>query len=353
MAERANGQKRRRKVRIRWGRFLVSLVIAAALLAGIGFAAANAISGGAALGFVRQLLGGEGGGAGHQGGEEADGGAGDAGLAGSGAGEVQPEGADGADGTEGADGGGLQAGADDARPEAAPFKGLYYYESDKLDRYVAYAAEHSGLSAGDVVWRVNIKLDKPFYTDIEIIEDVYSLPVLVNKYYRLPDDFAPKEFAKIGGGYRVTPETAAAYESMAADAEAAGMALRPGSAYRTIEYQVNLYARYKSEDGEAAADTYSSRPGHSEHHTGRTIDLVGPTGTLNGFTGTEEAAWVAENAHKYGFIVRYTAENEEITGYMPESWHITYVGAEAAGTMKKENIRSLEEYMVKYVYHSQ
>jgi D-alanyl-D-alanine carboxypeptidase len=333
-------------VRIHWGRFVVSLVIAAVLLAGIGFAAANAISGGAAMTFVRQLFSDEDGGIERQGGAEA-GGNGAAGSAGSGIGDGQPG------GTGGTDGGGPQAGADDDRPEAAPFKGFYYYESDKLDRYVAYAAGHSGLSAGDVVWRVNTKLDKPFYTDIEIIEDVYSLPVLVNKYYRLPDDFAPKEFAKIGGGYRVTPETAAAYESMEADAAAEGLGLRPGSAYRTIEYQVNLYARYKNEDGEAAADTYSSRPGHSEHHTGRTIDLVGPSGTLKGFGGTGEADWVAENAYKYGFIVRYTAENEDITGYMPEPWHITYVGTEAADTMKKENIRSLEEYMVKYVYHSQ
>jgi D-alanyl-D-alanine carboxypeptidase len=230
------------------------------------------------------------------------------------------------------------------------FSELYYYEEDKLDRYLAYEAAHAEMAPDEVVWRVNARLDRPFYTDISIIEDVDALPVLVNKHYRFPEGYAPEELADIGG-CTVTPETRDAFEALKSAAEAAGHRIRAGSAYRSIEYQANLYNRYKNEDGEAGADTYSSRPGHSEHHTGRTVDLIGPAGTLRGFVGTEEAAWVAENAYKYGFIVRYTDENADVTGYMGEPWHITFVGRDAAELMREEGIGSLEEYSVKYMEH--
>ena len=111
-----------------------------------------------------------------------------------------------------------------------------------------------------------------------------------------------------------------------------------------------MYARYLREDPDHA-DDYSARAGFSEHHTGRTVDLIGPNGTLRGFTGTKEADWVRENAWNYGFILRYTPENEAITGYESEPWHITYVGKEAAARMHTQGIGSLEEYVAKYVLH--
>jgi D-alanyl-D-alanine carboxypeptidase len=319
------------RVKIHWGRFIISMLVAAVLLIGIGYFVVNTFTDGAARNFLGQWFG-EGG--------------------------IVTVGENGG----GADGGGQGSGAGTGeavngdktayKPEFARFGELYYYENDKLDRYLTYEAEHSEFSADEVVWRVNSGLDKPFYTDVKVIEDVYGLPTLVNKYNKFPDDFEPAELVQIEGGYHVTPDTKRAYEGMSSEASQQGLKLRAGSAYRTIEYQTNLYARYKNEDGEAGADAYSSRPGHSEHHTGRTIDLVGTAGTLKSFVGTAEAEWVAENAHKYGVIVRYTADNEDVTGYMAEPWHITYVGNEAANTMREENIGSLEEYMVKYVYHS-
>lgn len=240
-------------------------------------------------------------------------------------------------------------GADAAQPNAR-FAGLYYYEEERQDRYLRYEAAHPEFSPDEVVWQVNADLDKPFYEDPSEITDVDSEQALVNKHFYLPADFTPAALVTLDGDYRVTPATKEAYGRLAADATAAGCAIRVGSAYRSIDYQVNLYARYLSEDP-GNADNYSARPGFSEHHTGRAVDLIGPAGTLRGFVGTKEAEWVRENAWKYGFIVRYTQENEAITGYESEPWHITYIGEEAAARMREYGISSLEEYVVKYVLH--
>ncbi|MDR1572992.1 MAG: M15 family metallopeptidase [Clostridiales Family XIII bacterium] len=239
----------------------------------------------------------------------------------------------------------------DAPPHAyARFADLYYYEEERLDRYLQYEAAHSELSSAEVVWQVDVDLDKPFYEDPAEIADVDSEQALVNKHFKFPDDFVPAELVTLEGDYRVTPATKEAYERMKADATAAGCAIRVGSAYRSIEYQKSLYARYLEQDPNNA-DNYSARPGFSEHHTGRTVDLIGPSGTLRGFVGTKEADWVRENAWNYGFIVRYTTENEAITGYESEPWHITYIGKEAAALMREHGIGSLEEYVAKYVRH--
>jgi D-alanyl-D-alanine carboxypeptidase len=248
------------------------------------------------------------------------------------------------------DGGETGAGEDTAPAAYARFADLYYYEEARLARYLQYEAAHPELSPEEVVWQVDVDLDKPFYQDPEEITDVHSEQALVNKHFKFPDDFVPAELVLIEGDYRVTPATREAYGRLKADATAAGCAIRVGSAYRSIEYQVSLYARYQSEDP-GNADNYSARPGFSEHHTGRTIDLIGPSGTLRGFVGTKEAEWVRENAWNYGFIVRYTQENEAITGYESEPWHITYIGKEAAALMREQDIGSLEEYVARYVLH--
>jgi D-alanyl-D-alanine carboxypeptidase len=247
-----------------------------------------------------------------------------------------------------------EAGSDagEAPPDPnARFSELYFYEEARLDRYIAYEAMHPELSSAEVVWRVDVDIDKPFYEDTVEITDTDSEQALVNKHFKFPEGFAPAELVNADGDYRVTPATKDAYERLRADAGAAGHSVRVASAYRSGEYQVNLYARYKSEDP-VNADNYSARPGFSEHQTGRTIDLVGPSGTLRGFVGTKEAEWVRENAWKYGFIVRYTVENEAVTGYESEPWHITYIGAEAAALMHENDIGSLEEYVAKYVLHT-
>ena len=226
---------------------------------------------------------------------------------------------------------------------------IYYYEKDKKNRYDEYQKLHPELEMEEVIWRVNAGIDKPHYEDYVEIIDVDKEILLVNKYNKLPDDFKPKELVKLNSGPLVTPETKIAYEQMVNDAKSEGYSIRAVSAYRSIQYQVDVYNRYLNKDPQEVVDTYSARPGFSEHHTGRTIDLDSEYSSMSEFGNTKEAAWVAENAYKYGFIIRYPKGLEDITGYVYEPWHITYVGKEIATQMKNLGIDTLEEYWVKYV----
>ena len=144
--------------------------------------------------------------------------------------------------------------------------------------------------------------------------------LLANKKYPLPTTYAPGEDKKARG----------AFERMAAEAKLADFNLNAFSTYRSFEYQTTLYDRYVARDGKKAADTYSARPGYSEHQTGLAFDI----GEVNfeqhfassSFGETEAGKWVAANAHRFGFVMRYPEGKEQITGYMHESWHFRYVG---------------------------
>lgn len=170
-------------------------------------------------------------------------------------------------------------------------------------------------------------------------EPTYINGVLIaNKRNPLPSTFAPGE----------DKEAREAFEEMAAAALLEDYRLVAFSTYRSFEYQTDLYNRYVERDGVEEADRYSARPGYSEHQTGLAFDI----GEVNqeqdwassSFGETEAGKWVAENAHLYGFIMRYPEGKEWITGYMYEAWHFRYVGVEIA-TDIYENEITLEEYL--------
>jgi D-alanyl-D-alanine carboxypeptidase len=231
-----------------------------------------------------------------------------------------------------------------------PYAAFYYYEADRQGRYENYATNHPKLTPDEVVWRVDADLDRFAYTNIVTVTD-FTPPVLLNKYRKLPDDYEPSNLANTSSGQRMTTETRTAYEALRDAAGAAGHRISAASAYKSVEYQKGVYNKYVMEYGKEAADKFSARAGHSEHHLGTAVDLAGSAGTTEGFAGTPEAEWVAENAWRHGFILRYTEANQDVTGYTPEPWHITWVGAETAAAMREQGIGSLEEYTVKYLTH--
>jgi D-alanyl-D-alanine carboxypeptidase len=94
-----------------------------------------------------------------------------------------------------------------------------------------------------------------------------------------------------------------------------------------------------------------ARPGFSENQTGLALDLSVSDGRMYDFANTQEAAWVAENTEKYGFILRYPPGQEDVTGFRSQAWHIRYVGDEVIAVMKENDIATLEEYCVKFVDH--
>ena len=113
------------------------------------------------------------------------------------------------------------------------------------------------------------------------------------------------------------------------------------SGYRSYAYQASLYNSYVAQDGQALADTYSARPGHSEHQSGLAFDI----GALdNGYGNTPDGRWLHAHCADYGFIIRYPAGKESMTGYQYEPWHVRYVGKEIASQIMAQGI-TLEEYL--------
>lgn len=138
----------------------------------------------------------------------------------------------------------------------------------------------------------------------------------------------------------LTKETSAAFKKMQTAAYKDGISLWVCSGYRSYYDQKYLYDMYCNRDGKAAADTYSARPGYSDHQTGMAIDV---NNASDSFGGTREAKWLANNCAKYGFIIRYPKGKEAYTGYQYEPWHIRYVGTPLAQNITNSGL-SLEEY---------
>jgi D-alanyl-D-alanine carboxypeptidase len=237
--------------------------------------------------------------------------------------------------------------ADTGGDENTPAGKPYYYDSVREDRYIAFAANHPEIGLDDVYWMVDCDLDIPPYEDTHELPDPNDLLLMVNKHFYLPDGFAPGDLVNVGNTM-MRAEAGGAMQEMIDAAAAEGLNIWSQSGYRSYGVQVSLYSDYSARDGEAAADTYSARPGYSEHQTGLTTDLNTIT---DAFGDTPEGKWVAENCWQYGYIVRYTKENTDVTLYKPEPWHMRYIGRDAAGIMHEEGILSLEEYWVKYVLY--
>ena len=159
----------------------------------------------------------------------------------------------------------------------------------------------------------------------------YDDIIIVNKKHGLSKDYNPGE----------NPTAKAAFVRLRDDMINQGLNVgRSYSGFRSYDYQKTIYDNYVSRDGQAAADRYSARPGYSEHQTGLVFDLTDKSGNL--LEDSRASQWLKDNAHNYGFIVRFQAGKEASTGYMPEAWHIRYVGKEAKDI--HDSGLSLEEY---------
>lgn len=170
--------------------------------------------------------------------------------------------------------------------------------------------------------------------------------LIANKTYALPSTFIPENpevpVTEARSNTSLDKDLMTAFRKMQADATAKGLNIYIASGYRSYDYQVSLYNRYVANDGKAAADTYSSRPGNSEHQTGLCFDL---NSIEDSFQYTNEGKWINDNCYKYGFCIRFPKGKDAYTGYQYESWHLRYVGEELAEKLYNNgDWISLEEY---------
>ena len=183
--------------------------------------------------------------------------------------------------------------------------------------------------------------------------DTSSILVCANKKHALPDGYAPSDL-RAPAVYTTTTswtlrdEAATALETMFNAAKEDGIALLLGSAYRSYDYQASLYNGYVANRGKEYADTISSRPGYSDHQTGLAVDISDASQAnflSQSFENTAEGQWLHDNAHLYGWIMRYPKDKQDITGYAYEPWHFRYVRVEyATAIYETDPDETFEEY---------
>lgn len=195
---------------------------------------------------------------------------------------------------------------------------------------------------------------------VQVVANPKDVTVLVNKHFRLPEGYKPDPLVEPNVPFifkeklekrKMRKEAADALEKLFAAAKDDGIALAGVSGYRSEATQTTLFNNYVKKDGLEAANTYSSKPGSSEHQTGLAIDVSGISGKCaaeNCFADTKEAKWLADHAAEYGFIIRYLKGKESLTGYEYEPWHIRYVGMDISKEIADKGI-TLEEYLNKVV----
>ena len=226
-----------------------------------------------------------------------------------------------------------------------------FFILNNINDYLKYS-EYLG-SVRDLVEYVNTKSYLKGYEDYIDADTNKGNLILANKLNYL-GDYIPDNLVKVDSDYCMQGEVmlqAEAYQSLKEMFDAAReekMYFYISTAYRSFDFQTALYNSYLVYDSQEVVDTYSSRPGFSDHQTGLACDIGKVGYKFSSFTDTPECKWLHENAYKYGFILRYPEGKENITKYDYESWHFRYVGKDASTFIHDNNI-TLEEYYAFFV----
>ena len=269
------------------------------------------------------------------------------------------------------------------------FLNLPYYHKELTERYIAY--DDGKRAVQDIVTKVNIGLDQPYFTNVDIIRDTddvapvsythLTLPttsrrqrqmcirdrirdtddvaLLVNKYHRLPDDYEPQNLVKtpnacvIGEDFScqsepqyLRKEVADAFSELVKAGKAKHINIKAIASYRSFAYQKNLYDYYEQSQGKEYADKYYARPGQSEHNSALAVDVTINDENFNEIENSEHYDWLLKHIADYGFILRYPEDKVDVTGYQYESWHLRYVGKDIAKEIVKQGL-TLDEYIAR------
>lgn len=208
--------------------------------------------------------------------------------------------------------------------------GVCYVTVTSTNNPIIYAEVKVTVTSGGTAATNNVSSAENNNSSSESLTYIQGI-LIANKTYALPADYNPG----------LDSETKSQFDKLAAAAAQEGLNIWLASGFRSYSYQSEIYNNYVSIYGQSTADTFSARPGHSEHQTGLAIDV----NTIDdSFAGTPEAIWLENHAHEYGFIIRYPKGKESITGYKYEPWHIRYLGKDLATTVYNSGL-TLEEYL--------
>ena len=238
--------------------------------------------------------------------------------------------------------------------------GFWLYQERTIVDPARQAATAAAEQSAAFITELEAKRKEPVYitlpgaqriqAPVENYEDPTNLWTLVNKERALPMDYVPPQLVIPGLSVRanstddekhVRAVIADPLAQMFSDAAKAGHSLTIGSGYRSSATQESLFNSYVASAGYEEANKYSAHAGHSEHQTGLAVDISTTTQQcyLSAcFINTADGQWLSENAHKYGFTLRYPDGKEAITGYNFEPWHYRYVGVDLATALYESQI---------------
>lgn len=235
-----------------------------------------------------------------------------------------------------------------------PANGIYNEATGKS--LVEATKENLSISPGEGFDPEQISADPG---KVIVVNNPNDFLVLANKNHTLPDGFEPDDLTAPNVRFPFTEDlpkryirkdAAKALEQLFKKAESDGHILYGQSGYRSYERQAEVFNGHTSRLGKKEAKRVSAVPGQSEHQTGLAMDVTAASVDFEltqAFGDTKEGQWLKENAHEFGFIIRYEKGKEEITGYDYEPWHLRYVDKEVAKVIK-ENDLTLEEYLGAY-----
>ena len=230
------------------------------------------------------------------------------------------------------------------------FYSLSYAKLKYYDRYVKYSSE-TGEDEETTVLFVNLSMDTDDYVN-PVKTSAFSIDMLVNKHYKLDEDFVPDDLVEFDQKYcndevqEGNREAVVAFKNMYEAAKKEGLGLVINSSYRSYQDQENICNTFKDLYGEGYVTKYVALPGFSEHQTGLAFDIGSTSSKV--FAESKEYEWMKENAYKYGFILRFTKANAYITGFRSEPWHYRYVGKKIAKYIYENDI-SFEEYYAEFL----
>lgn len=219
-----------------------------------------------------------------------------------------------------------------------------YFVEDRLERYLKYQERYPDKDMTTVLRTVNTNRDWLTYNHIEPVDLSRGTLTLVNKYFQLPKEYVPS-LVESYDGFLFEASASSSLIELCEEMERLGLDFKISNTYRSYDTQASIYARYLEKDSQNVVDSFSARPGHSEHQLGLALDFRSSKEDITYFENTDAYDWLKENAHIYGFTQRYTEENSIYTGYQAEAWHFRYVGKEMALVLKETQL-TLEEALL-------
>ncbi len=230
---------------------------------------------------------------------------------------------------------------------AAIVGGITWWRNEQLSKKLQLVPSVSSSS----VRAISASFSKTQYS----INDPASIWVVVNKGRVLPNSYVPADLvvsnvslseSVASENMHLRRDSAAAAEKLIGAASNGGLKLMLVSGYRSYVTQQSVYSGYVATGGKAYANATSAQPGHSEHQTGLAADLGAVSRKCQlevCFGEAAEGKWLAANAYKYGFIIRYQKDKNNLTGYDYEPWHIRYIGSDLAAQIYN-NGQTLEQF---------